>query len=59
MAATPALVKQADLTPYVKAVQAAGVSIGRVVIGRDGSVTVYPAGSSDQEGPNPCDRLLK
>ena len=59
MANRPALLKQADLTRYLKAVQAAGVSVGRVVIGKDGSVSIFPAGAGDLEGPNPCDRLLK
>lgn len=59
MAASPALVKQIDLTRYVKAVQAAGVSVGRIVIGRDGSVSIFPTGAVDQDDPNPCDRLIK
>jgi hypothetical protein len=59
MANSPALVKQSDLTRYVKAVQAAGVSIGRVTIGPDGTVNLYPAGAVETDAPNPCDRLLK
>lgn len=53
----PALVKQSELTRYVKAVQNAGVAVGRVVIGRDGTVTVYPAGAADDStAPNPWDQ---
>lgn len=59
MANRPALLKQADLTRYLKAVQASGVSVGRVVIGKDGSVSIFPTGAGDLEGPNPCDRLLE
>jgi hypothetical protein len=52
----PALLKQSDLTRYVKAVQNAGVPVGRVVIGRDGTVTVYPAGAAEgATDPNPWD----
>lgn len=59
MANSPALVKQSDLTRYVKAVQAAGVSIGRVTVSPDGTVNLYPAGAVETDTPNPCDRLLK
>jgi hypothetical protein len=59
MANTPALVKKSDLARYVKAVLSAGVVIGRVTIGPDGTVNLYPAGAVETDTPNPCDRLLK
>lgn len=55
MANTFALVKQAELTRYLKATVAAGVSVGRVVIGRDGSVTIYPTSDDDKAGDNKND----
>ena len=59
MANSPALVKQSAVTRYLKAFLAAGVSIGRVTIGPDGTVNLYPAGIDPaNDSPNPCDRLL-
>jgi hypothetical protein len=59
MANRPAAISQIEIKRSVAAVQAAGLRIGRVDIDhRAGTVTIIPEGVSD-DGPNPCDRLLK
>ena len=60
MPARPAVIKQAELTRYIKAVMAAGVIVGKITVRPDGGVEILPLGSgTDDAGPNPCDRLLK
>jgi hypothetical protein len=60
MANRPALVKQADVTRYVRGVQAAGVAIGRVLVRPDGAVEIIPKGGEGTglTGPDP-DELLQ
>jgi len=60
MANRPALLKQSDLTRYVKAVQAAGVVVGRVLVRPDGAVEIIPKGADPTgfSGPDP-DELLR
>jgi hypothetical protein len=60
MANRHAVVKQADLTRYVRAVQAAGVTVGRVLVRPDGAVEIIPKGSDPTgfAGPDP-DELLR
>lgn len=60
MASRPALVKQADLTRYIKAALAAGLPVGRVLVRPDGGVEIIPAGVavSATLGPDP-DELLR
>jgi hypothetical protein len=59
MANRRATVTQNDVTRYVKAVAAAGVTVGEVKIEPDGTVRIIPAGSISSDGDNPCDRLVK
>lgn len=54
-----ALVKQSDLTRYLKAVEKAGVPVGRIEVARDGTVRIFTQAADGDDGPNPCDRLLK
>jgi hypothetical protein len=51
----PALAKQAEITRCVKGVKAAGLDVGKVVVGRDGSITVFPRGGGGDPGGNPWD----
>lgn len=57
MANRSALAKQIDITRCVKGVRAAGVDVGKVVVGRDGSVTVFPKGGTGSNESNPWDDL--
>lgn len=59
MANRPATLKQADLTRYVRAVQAAGIVVGRVLVQPDGAVEIIPKGAETVgfNGPDP-DELL-
>jgi hypothetical protein len=51
-------VRQSDLTGYLKAVQAAGYDLPRVIIRPDGTVVIEV--TEDASAPeNPCDVLLK
>lgn len=59
MGARPTALKQADLTRYLKAVLAAGVRVGRVLVRPDGSVEIVPSGDDLSETENPCDVLLR
>jgi hypothetical protein len=59
MANRPAQFKQADVTRAVKGAVAAGLSVGRVEIDRDGKIIVIAQGSLSATTANPCDRLLK
>jgi hypothetical protein len=56
--ANPAPFKQADVTRAVKDAVAAGLSVGRVEIDRDGKITVITLGAMPATTGNPCDRLL-
>jgi hypothetical protein len=60
MANHKALLKQSDLTRYLKAMRAAGVA-GRVEADPSTGkhIIVVGEGSPDDDSPNPCDRLLK
>ena len=61
MANVKALLKQSDLTRYLKAMRAAGVT-GRVEADPRTGKHVIVVGEnvmSDDASPNPCDRLLK
>ncbi len=60
MANRPALVKQADLTRYTRAVMAAGIAVGRVLVRPDGTVEIIPMGAEPGVGigPDP-DELLR
>jgi hypothetical protein len=55
MANRPALAKQAEITRCVKGVTAAGLDVGKVVVGRDGSITVFPKGAVTDQRANPWD----
>ena len=59
MANRPALLKQADLTRYFKAMKAAGFEEGRVEVKPDGTHIIIAGNSDHNSGANPCDRLLK
>jgi hypothetical protein len=59
MAGISAAVKQSDLTRYLKAATAAGVPVAKIEVARDGTVRLFTLAAADQDGPNPCDRLLK
>ncbi|GGF76966.1 hypothetical protein SAMN05216376_11240 [Mameliella alba] len=58
MANQPAKIKQAELTRYVAGVVKAGVTIGKISIAPNGTITIVPAGSPSDDSANPCDRLL-
>lgn len=60
MANRASVITKKEVTTRVSGVVAAGVSIGKVIVGPDGSVTIYAAGQNgtDTDSPNPCDRLL-
>jgi hypothetical protein len=60
MANRPALIKQADVTRYVRGVMAAGVTVGSILVRPDGSVEITPKGAdrSNGSGPDP-DELLR
>lgn len=57
MANRPALAKQAEITRCVKGVKAAGLDVGRVVVGRDGSITIFPKGAGNDPKSNPWDEV--
>lgn len=60
MPARTALLSQAELTRYAKALREAGVAQWRVEVDPVTRKVSIIAGSLDPEaGPNPCDRLLK
>ena len=59
MANRPALMKQSDLTRYLKAMQAAGYQTGRVEVKPDGTHVIIPGEGVAANAANPCDRLLK
>lgn len=59
MANRPALLKQSDLTRYIKALRQAGVEGGQVEVRPDGTHVIIILGQGDAAGANPCDRLLK
>jgi hypothetical protein len=58
----PAAFKQIDVTRAAKGVAAAGLSVGRVEIDRDGKIIILIGdanGAVSGAAKNPCDRLLK
>lgn len=59
MANRPALLKQSELTRYLKAMKAAGNEGGRVEVKPDGTHVIFTGDSDPANGANPCDRLLK
>lgn len=60
MANRPAIVTKVEVARSIAAALAAGLKIGRVEVDhRTGWVVIVPAGSLDDSGSNPCDRLLK
>ena len=61
MANRSAIVKQADVTRYVRAVQAAGITVGLVLVRPDGAVEITPkgAGPTGYKGPDPDELLLR
>lgn len=60
MANRASVITKKEVAMRVSGVVAAGVQVGKVIVGPDGSVTIYAAGSNGPETdtPNPCDRLL-
>lgn len=60
MANRPAPLKQADMTRYLRAFQAAGITVGLVLVRPDGVVEITPKGAEPTgfRGPNP-DELLR
>ncbi|MDU8946107.1 hypothetical protein RXV90_22210 [Rhodophyticola sp. MJ-SS7] len=58
MSNSPAKVKQAELTRYMKAMVKAGVPVGELRISPDGSVRLILASGEVKDTDNPCDRLL-
>lgn len=60
MAARPALLRQAELTRYAKALREAGVNEWRIEVEpATGKHTILVGKIDEEAGPNPCDRLLK
>lgn len=55
----PAQFKQADVTRAVKGAVAAGLSVGRVEIDRDGKIIVIANGAMAAPAVNDWDRVLK
>jgi hypothetical protein len=47
MAGQPATFKEADVKRAIRSVQAAGLTIGTIRIGRDGAIEIVPAPASD------------
>lgn len=58
MAARPALLRQAELTRYAKAMRAAGIVEFRVEVEPTGKIVIIAGKTDPAEGQNPCDRLL-
>ena len=59
MANRPALLKQSELTRYLKAMKAAGNDGGRVEVKPDGTHVIFQGDTETDSVINPCDRLLK
>lgn len=57
MANRPALAKQAEITRCVKGVVAGGLDVGKVVVGRDGSITIFPKNAVSDPKANPWDEI--
>lgn len=55
MANPPSRIKQAELTRYLKAVQAAGVPVGPIRIEPNGTVVILPRDGTEAAEPNPWD----
>ena len=60
MAPRAANFHQIDVTRAVKAVLAAGLPVGRVEVGRDGTIVIFAAPETDQHttNGNPWDKVL-
>lgn len=61
MSNSRAPVKQSEITRAVRGVLAAGIQVGKVVVGPDGRVEIFPVGAvpAGEDGSiNPCDVLL-
>lgn len=52
---TKTSVTQAYVARAVKGVKAAGIEVGRVEIGRDGTVIVYTTAGTQQDAPSELD----
>ncbi len=55
MANRSALAKQIEIARAVRGVRAAGLDVGKVVVGRDGSITVFPKSAVVGGDGNPWD----
>ena len=58
MANRPALLKQADLTRYLKAMKAAGFDEGRIEVKPDGTHVIFAGNADPANVANPYDRLF-
>ncbi len=61
MSNSRAPVKQSEITRAVRGVLAAGIQVGKVVVGPDGRVEIFPVGAvpaGEDGSTNPCDVLL-
>lgn len=61
MSNSRAPVKQSEITRAVRGVLAAGIQVGKVVVGPDGRVEIFPVGAvpaGEDGSANPCDVLL-
>ena len=55
-----AAITEQEIARTVRAVTKGGLAVGRIEVDHvTGKVIVFPAGAADDDGPNPCDRLLK
>jgi len=59
MARDRMIFRQRDVTAAIKAVERAGHKVARVEIGRDGKITIVPAGSNEAIPENALDKWLK
>lgn len=50
--------KLADLSRLLSAMAKAGIPIGKITHGPDGTLTIYPGNATREDSANPCDRLL-
>lgn len=59
MSNRPAKITQTEISRTLKGAADAGVVVGRIEVDhRTGKVIVWPAGSVQSDGANPCDELL-
>lgn len=59
MANRKAVVTKAEMERSIRAALTAGLPVSRVDVAPDGTVRLFTALAADEDGPNPCDRLLK